>query len=381
MFRSAFLSAVILAASLTGVAEASPDLTLHLPAPTGPHRVGVTTLHLVDHDRPDPWPSPETRPRELVVSVHYPALDVRDHPVAPQLAPGVAAALPQYAPWVYPHLPSSGVDWAATRTHSHVDAPAHPTRRPVVLYSPGLVDPRGFGTVTVEELASRGYVVVTIDHPGETFAVDLPSGTRPLGLPGLPHTDPQVYRAVIATRRADTAFVLDRLEALATTRTPELPTNLARALDLRRVGVYGHGLGGTIAAEGMHEDHRIDAAINMEGLLDHHPDQPGQDGELLPVAQHGVDRPLLLLGTEGFQTHRYHRAWSALLAHGCARQHVIANANHWALTDFAAMAPQLHAAGLMTDTGLSTMVGDLDPSTSVPTVRRHIISFFDRHLR
>lgn len=377
----------VLAATLTGVAAAEPGLTASLPAPTGPHRVGVTALHLVDAERPDPW-SADGRPREVMASVHYPALDVRDHPVAPQLTPGAAAAFPSYVPWGFPHLPTSGVDWGATLTHSHVDAPARPVRRPVVLYSPGLVEPRAFGVHTAEELASRGYVVVTIDHPGETFTVDLPSGPRPVGLPGIPSVDPQLYRAVIATRLADTDLVLDRLEVLAAGGNPDasgraLPRNLGRALDLRRVGMYGQGLGGTIAAEAMYSDpgRRIDAAINLEGFLDYHPEQPGQDGELLPVARHGVDRPLLLLGTEGFQNDRYRRAWSAMLAHGHARQHVIADANHWTLTDFAATAPQLHAAGLMDDAGLAAMVGTLDPAVAVPTVRRHVVSFFDRTLR
>ncbi|MEV8442798.1 alpha/beta hydrolase [Actinosynnema sp. NPDC051121] len=378
----------VFATAFTGVAEAEPDLVPTLPAPTGRHQVGVTTLHLVDADRPDPWPDAGGRPREVVVSVHYPALDVRGHPVAPQLTPGAVATLPLIRPLAYPHLPAGGVDWGATLTHSHVDAPAHPVRRPVVLYSPGLVDPRAFGTQTAEELASRGYVVVSIDHPGETFAVDLPGGPRPIGLPGRPDTDPLLYRTVIATRLADTALVLDRLEDLAAGGNPDaegraLPANLGRALDLRRVGMYGQGLGGTIAAEAMYEDRgrRIDAAIDMEGFLDYHPEQPGQDGELLPVARHGVDRPLLLLGTEGFQNDRYRRGWSAMLAHGCARRHIIADTNHWVLTDFAATVPQLHAAGLMDDAGRAAMVGALDPSVSVPTVRGQVVSFFDRHLR
>jgi dienelactone hydrolase len=380
---TASIAALVLTASLTGVAEAAPDLVPTLPAPTGGHRVGVTALHLVDADRPDPWPDAGGGPREVMVSVHYPALDVRDHPVAPHLTPGVVAMLPVVRPHAYPHLPPAGVDWAATSTHSHVDAPAHPARRPVVLYSPGLADPRALGTNTAEDLASRGYVVVTIDHPGEAFAVDLPTRPRPIALPGNPATDPALYRTVIATRLADTAFVLDRLELLAAGGNPDadgrpLPRDLGRALDLRRVGMYGQGLGGTIAAEGMHEDRRIDAAINMEGFLDYHPEQPGQDGELLPVARDGADRPLLLLGTEGFQNDRYRRAWSAALAHGCARRHVIADANHWALTDFAAIVPQLHAAGLMDDLGRDAMVGR---ATSVPTVRHHVATFFDRHLR
>ncbi|MFE9068455.1 hypothetical protein [Streptomyces violaceusniger] len=42
------------------------------------------------------------------------------------------------------------------------------TPRPVVLYSPGLGATRTLGTSTAEELAGRGYVVVTMDHTHET---------------------------------------------------------------------------------------------------------------------------------------------------------------------------------------------------------------------
>ena len=378
---SVSITALLLTATLTGVAEAEPDLTPTLPAPTGRHHVGVTTLHLVDHDRPDPWPDAAGGPRELVVSVHYPALHVRDHPVAPHLTPSAAAMLPVVQPVIYPHLPPNGVAWGSTPTHSHVNAPAHPARRPVVLYSPGLVDPRAFGTTAVEDLASHGHVVVSIDHPGETYTVDLPTRPRPIALPGLPHTDPHLYRTAIATRLADTTVVLDQLQLLAENRNPDaegrpLPPNLHRALDLRRVGMYGHGLGGTTAAEAMHEDRRIDAAVNMEGFLDYHPEQPGHPGELLPVAAQGTDRPLLLLGTEGFQNARYHHSWSAALTHGCARRHIVTGANHWALTDFAALAPQLHAANLMDDAELQAMVG-----TPATTARHHVTSFFTHHLR
>jgi dienelactone hydrolase len=352
------------------------------------HHVGVTTLHLVDADRPDPWPDAAGASRAVMVSVYYPASNVRGHPVAPQWTPDEATAFTAWGPVFLRQLPTSGVAWGTTLTHAHTGAPAKPGQRPVVLYSPGLADPRAVNSGVAEELASHGYVVVSIDHPGETSVVQLPDRVRTFRLPGDPSSDPRLYRDVITTRLADTNFVLDELAVLAAGGNPDaeghaLPKNLGRALDLRRIGMYGHGLGGTIAAEAMFEDvgHRIDAAINMEGFLDYHPEQPGQDGELLPVARHGADRPLLLLGTEGFQNDRYQRAWSAALAHGCARQHVIADTNHWALTDFATIAPQLHAAGLMDDTELSSLVGTLHPATSVPLVRRHVVSFFDRHLR
>ena len=45
-------------------------LHLRLFAPTGPYAIGTVQLHLVDHSRRDPW---TRRPRELMVSVWYPA--------------------------------------------------------------------------------------------------------------------------------------------------------------------------------------------------------------------------------------------------------------------------------------------------------------------
>ncbi|MFE0376098.1 alpha/beta hydrolase family protein [Streptomyces inhibens] len=394
--KSAALAAALLLAGGGGVAQArtTGDVTVRLPAPTGPHRIGLTTLYLVDGSRPDPW-VPEIPVREVMVSVFYPARTVRDHPLAPQMTEGAAGLFPQIDPAFHEGMPASGVNWAATMTHAHTGAPAQAVRRPVLLYSPGGGDPRTLGTGVAEELASRGYVVVTIDHPGDTSEVEFPTTTayrkepfRTTVFRDDPRTDPQRFRTVIDTRIADTRFVLDQLEVLAAGRNPDaagrpLPADLGRALDLRRVGVYGHSAGGTTAAETLYEDRRIDAAINLEGFLDHPPETPGQEAKLFPVAQYGVDRPLLLLGTDGFSyKQELERSWSAMLAHsrGCTRRRQLDNATHWVFTDYAAIAPQLQAAGLMTAGNRIKLVGAIDPAESVPAVRHYVHAFFARHL-
>lgn len=290
-------------------AHGTDDITLRLPAPTGPHRLGVTSLYLVNRSRRDPWGSIAVR--EVMVSVFYPARTVHGRRVAPQMTAGAAAAVPHIDPLFHKELPTSGVDWAATRTHAHTDAPAQAVRRPVLLYSPGGGDPRTLGTGLAEELASRGYVVVTIDHPGDASEVEFPrkragrQQVRTTVFRGNPRTDPKLFRTVVGTRIADTRFVLDQLALLAAGRNPDalgrpLPEALGLALDLRRVGIYGHSVGGTTAAQAMYEDRRIGAAVNLEGFLDYAPKRPGRKGRLLPVARYGVDRPLLLLGTDGF---------------------------------------------------------------------------------
>lgn len=379
-------------AKATRPAPTTDDVTLRLSAPSGPHRIGVTTLYLVDRSRRDPWePLPV---REVMVSVFYPARTVRGRPIAPQMTAGAAAALPHLDPLFHRELPTAGVNWAATRTHAHTGAPAQPVRRPVLLYSPGGGDPRTLGTGLAEELASRGYVVVTIDHPGDGSEVEFPHArtgrqqVRRTVFRGDPRTDPKMFRTMIGTRIADTRFVLDQLAVLAAGRNPDalgrpLPEALGHALDLRRVGMYGHSAGGTTAAQSMYEDRRIGAAVDLEGFLDYAPEKPGQEGKLLPVAHYGVDRPLLLVGTDGFpEKQALEPSWSAMLAHprGHTRRQQLSNATHEVFTDYAVFAPQLQAAGLMTAAERNSLIGAIDPAVSVPMVRSAVHSFFARHL-
>ncbi|MEU7135060.1 alpha/beta hydrolase [Streptomyces sp. NPDC046261] len=400
--KSAALAGALLLASAGGgggIARAQDrraaagDVVVRLPAPTGPHRTGVTTLYLVDRSRRDPWDR-AIPVREVMVTVFYPARAVGGHRLAPWMTADAAASYQETAPAIHPELPRTGVRWAATMTHSYADAPARPVRRPVLLYSPGGGDPRTLGTGIAEELAGRGYVVVTIDHPGDASEVDFPdkanhrNKVRDTVLRGDPRTDPDLFRTVIATRIADTRFVLDQLAVLASGGNPDacgraLPEGLGRALDMRRVGVYGHSAGGTTAAQALYEDRRIRAAVTMEGFLDHPPQTPGTEGELFPVARYGVDRPLLLLGTDGFSEKRQlERSWSAMLAHGKGHtgRRQLADARHWVFTDHAATVPQLQAAGLMTAAGRDKLVGTVAPATSVPWVRHCLLSFFTRHL-
>ncbi|UQA92809.1 alpha/beta hydrolase family protein [Streptomyces halobius] len=373
-------------------ARAGDDITVRLPAPTGPHRTGVTTLYLVDRSRRDPWePLPV---REVMVTACYPARAVHGYPVAPQMTEEAAQSFKVIDPLLHPGLPKSGVNWAATMSHSHTDAPAQTVPRPVLLHSPGGGDPRTLGTGLAEELASHGHVVVTIDHPGDASEVEFPHQTqyrekvRHTVFRGDPRTDPKIFRTAIDTRIADIRFVLDQLALLAAGHNPDaegggVPEDLGRALDLRRVGAYGHSAGGTAVSEALYEDRRIGAAVDLEGCLDHPPEAPGREGQLFPVARHGVDRPLLLMGTDGFPDPKgLERSWSAMLAHprGHTHRRQLRHAAHWVFTDYAVMAPQLQAAGLMTAHDRNKLVGPIAPEASVPRVRKYVHTFFAEHL-
>ncbi|MFE5160245.1 alpha/beta fold hydrolase [Streptomyces sp. NPDC056697] len=340
--------------------DAAPLLRLRLPAPGGPYPVRAATQYLADPSRNDPWDR-EIGVRELMVTVLRPAAPGHRFPRAPQMTPGAAASFTDLAHWIHQPLPRTGVDWAATLTHARTGARPRPVRgRPVLLYSPGGGDARTMGSSLAVDLASYGWTVITVDHPGDASEVEFPDErpnrerVRQTVLLGPP--DAATFRTMIDTRVADLRFVLD-------------------TLGLDRVGVYGHSAGGTAVAQALHEDRRIAAAVNLEGYLDQ------MDGELLPVARQATDRPLLLAGTDGFRDARLDRSWAALLAHGgpVARRQ-LGNTQHWAFTDYASLVPQLQRAGLMTAAGRAAMVGRADPRATVPAVRHLLRSFFARHL-
>ncbi|MER5207704.1 acetylhydrolase [Streptomyces sp. NPDC002825] len=343
-------AAVLLGAPTARAAQGPAALTL--PAPTGPHPVGLRTFALTDPGRDDPW---QPGPRELMISVLYPARTVRDHPRAPQLTPAEAGVFAELAPLVHPGLPAAGVDWGAVLTHGHLDAPPLPGRRPVLLYTPGGGDSRTLGTTLAEDLASHGHVVVLVDHPGDASQVELPSGMRVTVLRGDP--DPATFRTMIDTRVADLRLVLDRLG--------DLP--LAPVVDPRRIGVYGHSAGGTAAVHALAGDDRITAGVNLEGYLD-----------LDPALMAGLHRPLLMCRTDGFAgSARLEASWAGIPA----RRVLLHDAGHWVFGDYAHLVPQLQAAGLVTADARAALVGAGDTRAATAVVRRAVRSFFARRLR
>jgi len=372
---------------------ADAEVTLRLPAPTGPHRIGVTTMYLLDTTRTDPWDT-AIGVREVMVTVFYPARTVSGRPRAPQMTPGAGAVFGQLLPLLHPGAPAAGVDWAATVTHAHLCAPALPGRWPVLLYSPGGGDPRTLGTHLAEDFASHGHVVVTIDHSGDAAAVEFPAPrtgrdmVRVSVFRGDPRAEPATFDTMIAARIADIRFVLDSLHRLATGSNPDagghpLPAGLDTALDLRRVAAYGHSAGGTAVAQAMDDDPRIRTAANLEGYLNHAPTDPGAASEPFPILRHGTDRPLFLYGSEDFvQRAEINQSWRGLSVRpgGSIRQRLLPRAGHWAFTDWAVFAPQLEAGGLMPARTRADLVGELGPARSVAAVRHQLRAFFAAHL-
>lgn len=354
--------------------------TLTLPAPRGRHATGESVFRLVDDERADPW-APDRSYRELMISVFYPAAHTGGRPFTKQFPPTVAAAVGA-AVEEGDELPAGLVDWAATGTHSVKDAEAAPGRFPVVLYSPGAGDPRDWNVSLVEDLASRGFVVVTVDHTGEAPAVQFPDGhlvgNGPLTAAWTQAfengTTLAFFTKLMGARVADTELVLDRLASL--------PHRLTGVMDLNRIGMLGHSGGGFTAANAMYGDPRIKAGVNMDGTLEYSVKPDGSN--LSEVALHGLDRPFLLMGSssaaDGSDVHR-EPSWASFWQHqrGWKADVTLDDSAHASFTDAEALLPQL--AGRVPAATLAAAVGTVDSRRAVAADRALVASFFDRFLK
>lgn len=330
---------------------------LTLPPPTGPHPVGTVPLHLVDTSRPDPVAGPG-RHRELMASVWYPARGAVDLPRAPWMTEGAWQAFVTDAG--FPLDPALG-----PLTAGHVGAPVHRTghRLPVIVYSHGSGSHRGDHTVMVQELASHGYVVVTVDHTYDTFT-EFPDGR--VVTPGDVPMFPRDFAA-------DLRFLLDCVEGVAAGRNPDvdgkpLPQGLLGALDPRRIGAFGWSKGGTATALTMLVDRRVRAGLSI-------------DGPMQPTITTDLDRPFMMMtavftraampDVAEFWTHL--RGWRLdIQADG---------AIHHSYGDNATLIPQAGKILGMTDQQIQDWIGTLDPVRSIRIQQAYPPAFFDQHLR
>lgn len=361
------------------------------PEPTGPHPVGRSTMHLTDEDRADPWHGQQDR--EIMTSLWYPTAAEESEP-APYVSDAMAEQLSLQLEQV--GISRGAVDIEASEANATAGAElaGDVGELPTVLYSPGMGMSRHQSTAQAEELASQGYLVVTMDHTYEGKAVEFPDGrVKKQDLPeGQEFTE--TYRTAIKARKADARLVLDSLERLADGDNPDagnrdLPEGLGEAIDLSRIGMFGHSAGGFTAAEVMLTDERVDAGINLDGSLAYHVG----DEEWGRSTTRGVARPFLLLGAgttsnSGGSPHTSKNSPDWAMFRDASPETLelyMERAEHMSYLDTQWIFPQLDERlepdSPSWDDEMRASVGTIDPEASTAAQRAYITAYLDEHVR
>ena len=273
------------------------SIYLSVPQPSGPYAVGTKNFCFVDSSRPESFtPAPDDY-REVAFRVWYPVLRVDDERLPVPLLENASELGQVYA--TYLPLPPGTLDvLSSVETHSYRDADMLESTElfPVVLFSHGYGAGMMQSTVLMEELASHGYVVVSVAHAYETspflgedgiikgfdpgneeFLLRAKERSSTLGIQReiVATQDPHELELLLrehSERRPktieslriwadDVSFVLDKLEEMSCGGG-----FFGGKLDTGRVGVLGHSFGGAASAQVCLTDERCLAGINIDGL-------------------------------------------------------------------------------------------------------------------
>jgi pimeloyl-ACP methyl ester carboxylesterase len=248
-----------LVVALLGTALALPGFgqSFSTPAPSGPNRVGTALLHLQDTSRSNPFAADGSK-RVLVVRFWYPSAANADCQLAEYASPKVWAYVSQVSGFPLPRV----------TTHSCLNAPVEQGTHPLVVFSHGYTGTFTDSTFLFEDLASRGYGVVSTAHTYESTVVEFPDGRLIKSAFGsylrgnTLRTDEQSLKLARSIRLADLKFIIDELERL--NRAYGL---FAGKLDIARVGVMGHSLGGEVALSSLQRDQRLRAAVLLDAPI------------------------------------------------------------------------------------------------------------------
>lgn len=315
-----------------------------VPTPTGSHAIGTRVMQKTDSTRVDPL-SATGESRALALRFWYPAA-MGNCRAAPYASPAVWSILSELA----------GTRLPTVATNSCVDAPILAGFYPVVVFSHGLTGTFTDYTFLFEDLASRGYVVASVDHTYDASAVELGDGRIARSrfgsyLTQIEQLDESEARQLEATRLDDIRFVLDEVERLQ--NQPDSP--FAGHLNVAAMAVAGHSFGGLTALEALHFDSRLRAAVALEGVM--------PDASFV-----ATNRPVLLLDAGRKQwPEREQGVWDKL--HGPRLAINLPGAGHLAPSDAV-----WYAKG-------TVATGSLSPEQAVSAIRDSVATFLDIHLR
>lgn len=225
-----------------------------LPKLSGPYSVGTSIFHLVDRTRKDPVEPRSGRPRELMIQLWYPA-KASQQTTAPYLADSaLIGAMKQDA---YLDLSSDVLErWRGLLSHSILNGKIieSPQKIPLILFSHGFGVSRSNYTLILEDLASNGFMVAAIDHPASGLTI-IPDGRVVSLVPDSLGPDGKADAMV-----KDASFVLDML-----LNGKQEAGKFSSRIDTRKIGMFGHSLGGAAALDMGRVDPRFHACLNMDG--------------------------------------------------------------------------------------------------------------------
>lgn len=354
-----------------------------LPEPRGAYPVGTKWIYLPT-DRDEKITNDPNDKRELLCKIWYPGeadvSSLKNEKYVDEA--GRAGFATKYG------LPPAALHYLdRVKTYAYPDIPVAGGSFPVLIFSHGYGSKATGYYALLTEIASQGYVIINMNHTYESLGVTFPDGRkkyfdydfqREISAGSMEVVEPVIaafrdgmnfeerhpivrsavkeyFEGGIEDRWADDmVYILDLLEQWNAAGL------LKGRLDLDRIGVFGHSVGGGSAGKVAIRDGRVKAAANLDGI---------QWGTMIDTIYH---IPFLYVSAD----------WPA--EHEDINAHVYINkstdyfyetklltSGHPNFMDIPFMIPVRSVAG----------TGAIDPYRGMEIITKLVASFFDRHLK
>jgi dienelactone hydrolase len=184
--------------------------------------------------------------------------------------PAISTECPNYASYLPETVYQSSLqqDPMVAAVHSvitdaAVDGPLLPTGKPypALFFSPGNGMYRQQNNFMFEYLASRGFIIVSVDHPGTSGFTEKADGNFVLMDTSVDDNDSQVRANSTEQRVEQLRTVLDTILSL----NDDPQSKFYKSIDTDKIGAFGHSRGGVTALRASSIDKRFKAAANFDG--------------------------------------------------------------------------------------------------------------------
>ncbi len=324
-----------------------------LPEPTGRYNVGTVTSDFTDINRVETLAKEVGVNRKIAVQFWYPTDKASEGVLHEISGAPIASEHQQY---------------------------------PVLIFSHGAFGMRRGNASTFRELASHGYIVASVDHTYHSFYTSFENGdTAPVNVDFLKsamqiQTDSvtlkesfDISHEWLELRVSDIELLID---SLYTGEIGKSAKFLEDHMDLTKIGLFGHSLGGATAAQVSRQRDDIGAVIVLDGTLIG--DIIGINDNKEVITEEPFNKPLmqmygsLFLSNEGKESGYLPNIMAFNNASKDAYNLVLKESGHLNFTDLPRISPFL--AGMLG-------VGTIDAYEGIKLVNAYSLAFFNQYLK
>ena len=362
-----------------------------LPEPTGGYSIGTKTLFLTDNSRYEKLTMRWGDKRMLQVKIWYPS-DVKGDSVSNYLKDYGSETL-----WKGYQIFEVGQSFFDSlknfKTHSYENIPVSNKQStfPLIIFSQGFyfgLD--DFYTALMENLASHGYIVVSITHPYDQVIAKTSNGkvltlskframlayTQWKKVEFMHSKSPdttnvrktnrilkaylrgmKVFNNSLHLWTKDAQFVIDTLKSINNTLAND---RFYKKIDFSRIGAMGQSFGGAVSGQLCFEDNRVKAGVNLDCF---------QFGKLYG---HEMKKPFMLFQSDSYYLWRIanHIIYSNTSPFYSFK---LDNAKHFIFSD-CCLFP------LGSSNKMKSLIGIENGTTKVAFINECIIDFYDHYL-